>query len=58
MTGHLLTMHTNDDKDRLWLTCDCGWEGPVYPVSPDDKPSQLALLAVDEANRHIREVSP
>jgi hypothetical protein len=35
MTEHVLTMHSTDEMDRLWITCSCGFETEPVEVDAD-----------------------
>jgi hypothetical protein len=36
MTDHIITMHTTDERDRLWVTCSCGWNVAEIMVTSDN----------------------
>lgn len=51
MTEHRLTMHTTDDRDRLWITCSCGFG--TEPIEVDDaswEPIQAELSTLGRAH--------
>jgi hypothetical protein len=57
MKNLLLTMHTTDEQDRLWITCSCGWETEPVKISLDEEwePSKRALA--DLGRSHLQEKS-
>jgi hypothetical protein len=51
MIEHLLTMNTNDERDRLWITCSCGFG--TEPIEVDEgsfKPIQGELVILGRAH--------
>lgn len=49
---HILMVHTTDARDRLWLTCSCGFE--TEPVAVDEEswhPIQVELVKLGHAHR-------
>lgn len=47
----LLTMHTNTEGDRLWMTCDCGWSQGADYASPEEA-RDLSRLLLAGAKAH------
>lgn len=49
---HLITMHTTDEQDRLWVTCSCGWNVAEIMISDDNWKAVQQELA-DDARAHV-----
>lgn len=54
MTKHLLTMHTNDVKTELWVTCECGWRSEARAFTPASF-AAVGRDLVQIGNAHQRE---
>lgn len=52
MKPPLLTMHTNDARDRLWMTCDCGWSQGAIAFGSDAEAREVSARLLAEAKAH------
>lgn len=48
----LLTMHTNDARDRLWITCDCGWSEAASDFASPEEGSKVAERLAENGRKH------
>lgn len=49
---HIATMHTNDDRDRLWITCSCGWSSGERIVTTEAGWHAIHRGLVEQARAH------
>lgn len=49
----LLTMHTTEEGDRVWITCSCGYESEPRMVNYEDERSAVSLALIDEGRAHF-----
>ena len=52
---HTLTMNTTDNRDRIWVTCDCGWKSDTHMVDQDASWWIAQCAARDQALAHVDE---
>lgn len=50
--AHLIAMHTNDARDRLWTTCSCAWASGERLVTSEDGWHAIHRALVEEARSH------
>jgi hypothetical protein len=48
----LLTMHTNDARDGLWMTCECGWMTAAVAIPSDEDAREASGMLLVEAKAH------
>lgn len=53
--SHRITMHTTDARDRMWVTCSCGWESPPKMYPADGDWHLLHHELIEESAAHLRE---
>jgi hypothetical protein len=51
--SHLLTLHANNERSRLWVTCSCGWVGNGHFIPCDSDAKHIAADAAAEGRAHL-----